>query len=157
MELQEQILQSQWKEAGFDVRVTNSANVADLVRRGNFHVSLGGLGFVSDDPSRCSVLCGRNVPTEANGFSGQNVSRVADSAHDAAWDLVNNEVDETKRMNALKAAYEITATLVPFLPTAPGLSLLVYNSARLGGVRNDGGPLGPFFDTTAWFCRAGRC
>ncbi|HEV2761315.1 MAG TPA: hypothetical protein VGV86_17280, partial [Acidimicrobiales bacterium] len=87
----------------------------------------------------------------------ENLSRLADPAHDAAWDRVNNELDPTRRMEALKAAYEITATLVPFLPTAPGLSVLVYNSSRLAGVRNDGGPMGPFFDTTAWFCRAGRC
>lgn len=157
VELQEQVLQSQWKEAGFDVQVRNAANVADLTRRGNFHVSLTGAVFVSDDPSRCSLLCSRNIPTEANGFSGQNSGRMADPALDAAWDVVNNEVDETKRMNALKAANDITATLVPFLPTGPGLSVLIYNSARLGGVRNDGGPMGPFFDTTAWFCRAGRC
>ncbi len=157
LELQQQILQSQWKEAGFDVRVNNVANPNDLIRRGSFHVSFSGATFPSDDPSRCSLLCGRNVPSEANGFSGQNLSRLADAAHDAAWDRVNNELDEAKRLDLLKAAYEVTATLVPFLPTGPGLSLLVYNSSRLGGVRNDGGPLGPFFDTTRWFCREGRC
>ena len=72
-------------------------------------------------------------------------------------DRVNNEVDVSRRMDALNAAYEITANLVPVLPTAPGLSLLVCNSSGLAGIRNDGGPVGPIFDTNAWFCRAGRC
>ena len=60
-------------------------------------------------------------------------------------------------MDALKSAYEITADLVPVLPRAPGISLLVYNSSRLADIGNDGGPTGPIFDTTTWFCRAGRC
>ncbi len=157
VQLQEEILQSQWKEAGFAMRVNNVSNQAELLRRGAFHVGFSTGSFTNDDPSRCALLCSRNIPTEANGFGGENLSRLADAAHDAAWDRVNNEVDEAKRMDALKAAYEMTATLVPSLPTAPGLSLLVYNSSRLAGVRNDGGPMGPFFDTTAWFCRTGRC
>ena len=157
VQLQEEILQSQWKEAGFEMKVSNVSNQATLLRQGAFHVSFSTASFTNDDPSRCALLCSRNVPTEANGFGGENLARVADPAHDAAWDRVNNELQPTRRMEALKAAYEITATLVPFLPTAPGLSLLVYNSSRLAGVRNDGGPTGPFFDTTTWFCRAGRC
>jgi peptide/nickel transport system substrate-binding protein len=157
VQLQEEILQSQWKEAGFDVRLYNVSNQADLLRRGAFHVSFTGGAFTNDDPSRCALLCSRNIPTEANSLAGENVSRVADAAHDAAWDRVNNEVDEARRMDALRSAYEITANLVPFLPTAPGISLLVYNSSRLAGIRNDGGPMGPFFGTTDWFCREGRC
>ena len=157
VQLQEEILQSQWKEAGFEMKVNNVSNFQDLQRRGAFHVSFTGGSFTNDDPSRCALFCSRNIPTEANGFSGENISRLADPAHDAAWDRVNNEVNDTKRLEALRTAYDITATMVPVLPTAPGLSLLVYNSSRLAGVRNDGGPMGPFFGTTEWFCRAGRC
>ena len=157
VELSQQILQSQWKEAGFDVKVNNVSNSGDLARRGAFHVTHGGGSFTNDDPSRCALLCSRNIPTEANGLAGENLSRVADAAHDAAWELVNSEVDDTKRLAALKAAYERTAELVPFLPTAPGLSVLVYNSTRLAGIHTNGGPLGPFIDSSDWFCRAGRC
>jgi peptide/nickel transport system substrate-binding protein len=157
VQLQEEILQSQWKEAGFEVKVNNVSNQLDLLRRGAFHVSFSSGAFTNDDPSRCALLCSRNIPTEPNGFGGENLSRLADPAHDTAWDLVNNEVDEAKRLKALNAAYDITARLVPFLPTAPGLSVLVYNSSRLSGIRNDGGPVGPFFGTTDWFCREGRC
>ncbi len=156
-ELQEQILQSQWKDAGFDVRVNNVANPLELFRRGAFGVGLVTDSFPSDDPSRCALLCSRNIPSEANGLSGGNFSRLADPAHDAAWDVVNSEVDEAKRLDALKTAYQITSELVPILPTGPSLSPLIYNADRIGGIRNDPGPNGPFVSTTAWFCRGGTC
>lgn len=157
VELQDQILQSQWKEAGFDTKVNNVSNPLELLRRGAFNVAFYGDTFPSDDPSRCALLCSRNIPTEANGLSGGNFARLADPAHDAAWDLVNSEVDEGKRMDAVKTAYQLTSDLLPILPTAPGVSLLVYNSSNLRGVRNDSGPSGPYLYSTDWFCRGGTC
>jgi len=155
--LQEEILQSQWKDAGFDTRMTNSANRLDLLRRGAFNVGFDADSFPSDDPSRCARLCSRNIPTEANGFNGAAFDRLADPGLDAAWDLVNSEVDDGRRAEALKAAYQITADLVPYLPTAPGLSLLLFNSSHLRGIRNDPGPFGPYAFTTSWSCRSGAC
>jgi peptide/nickel transport system substrate-binding protein len=157
VELQEQILLSQWKDAGFDPKVNNVATTNDALRRGNFHVGFYTDAFPSDDPSRCALMCSRNIPTEANGLSGANFARVSDAAHDAAWDLVNGEVDEAKRLEALKAAYQITSELLPILPTAPGLSVLVHNTSQLRGVRNDSGPNGPWLRTADWFCRGGTC
>ncbi len=157
VELQEQILQSQWKDAGFDAKVTNVSNPLELLRKGAFNAAFYSDTFPSDDPSRCALMCSRNIPTEANGLSGANFARLADPAHDAAWDQVNSEVDEAKRLDALKTAYQITSELVPILPTAPGLSLLIYNGDRLRGIHNDPGPNGPFLGTTAWFCRGGTC
>ena len=157
IELQEQILLSQWKDAGFEPKVNNVANANDALRRGNFHVGFYTDTFPSDDPSRCALMCSRNIPTEANGLSGINFARVADPAHDAAWDMVNSELDEAKRLEALKSAYQITSELLPILPTAPGLSVLVHNTSNLRGVRNDPGPIGPWLRTADWFCRGGSC
>jgi peptide/nickel transport system substrate-binding protein len=157
IELQEQLLQSQWKEAGFETRPNNVSNPLDLLRRGAFSVTFYADTFPSDDPSRCALMCSRNIPTEANALSGGNLARLADPAHDAAWDLVNSEVDEARRLEALKTAYRITSELLPILPTAPGVSVLVYNNSRLAGVRNDSGPNGPFFRSADWFCRGGTC
>ena len=123
IEVQEQILDSQWKEAGFETKITNVANPRDLALKGSFHAVMSRINFESDDPGRCSLLCSRNIPTEANSLSGQNVSRIADGAHDAGWELVNNEIDETKRRQAVVAAYRITADLMPFLPMESGLAL----------------------------------
>ncbi len=159
-ELIEQILQSQWKEAGFDVKATSAAGNAlvDSRRKGAFQVSISSVGFSTNDPSRCAVLCSRNIPTAANGFTGPNVQRIADPALDAAWDRVNSEVDEAKRLDALRQASQIMADDMPILPLAPGLQVLVYNTARLAGpIRNNIGILGPFFNINEWYCKGGRC
>jgi peptide/nickel transport system substrate-binding protein len=159
-ELMEQVLQSQWREAGFDVKIDNSSGnaLADLERKGAFQVAIANGGFSSNDPSRCGVVCSRNIPTPANGFNGQNVERIADPALDAAWDRVNTEVDDAKRVEAVRQASELLADDIPILPVAPGLQVLVYNTAKLAGpIRNNIGLLGPFFNLNEWWCKRGQC
>lgn len=159
-ELTEQILQSQWKEAGFDARIANATGnaVADSERKGVFQIAIANTGFSTNDPSRCAILCGRNIPTAANGFGGQNVLRIADPALDAAWDRVNGEVDEAKRLDAVRQASQLMADDVPLLPLAPGIQVLTYNSSKLAGpIRNNIGILGPYFNLDEWYCRAGHC
>ena len=54
------------------------------MRKGAFHVIASGGTFTNDDPSRCGVRGTRNIPVEANGYAGENASRIANPAHDAA-------------------------------------------------------------------------
>jgi peptide/nickel transport system substrate-binding protein len=159
-ELTEQILQSQWADAGFDVKTTNSAPtaVADMRAKGTFQVTIYNVGFASNDPSRCGIVCSRNIPSAANGFSGQNVERIADPALDAAWDRVNTEVDDTRRLDAVRQASQLLAEDMPVLPLAPLPQVLVYRTATLAGpIRNNVGVLGPFFNLNEWWCPDGRC
>jgi ABC-type transport system substrate-binding protein len=83
-------------------------------------------------------------------------TRIADPALDAAWDRVGTEVDDAKRLDAVKRANEMTADLVPGLPFYPGLALLVRNTSRLAGPISNNVP-SPFYNLNEWWCRAGRC
>ena len=157
-QLARQILQSQWKAAGFDVSladVSPSAQ-ADREAKGAYDAETSGFAFPSDDPGRCSFLCSRSIPSAANANSGQNVTRVADPALDAAWARVDAEVDDAKRLDAVKQADNLTADLVPGLPFAPGLATLVYSTARLAGPISNNIPY-PFFNLNEWYCRGGTC
>ena len=159
-ELMEQILQSQWREAGFETKLNNTtANaLVDLQRKGAFQVAIANGGFNSNDPSRCGVVCSRNIPTAANGFSGGNVPRIANPALDAAWDRVNTEVDDAKRLEAVRQASQLLADHMPILPVAPGLQVLVHSTAKLAGpIGNNVGILGPFFNLNEWYCKGGQC
>lgn len=140
IELQEQILMSQWKEAGFETRVNLVSNALELLRRGAFTVGFYGDTFPSDDPSRCALLCSRNIPTEANGFSGGNFTRLADPAHDAAWDVVNKEVDEAKRLEALKSAIKSRASFCPSFPPLPASPCSSTTRRASGASRTTPGP-----------------
>lgn len=159
-ELASQIFQSQWKAAGFDVTlsgVTLNART-DAETKGAYAASLGSFAFsnTGDDPGRCLFFCSTNMPSAANGFSGMDVTRIASPALDEAWSRVNSEIDDGKRLDAVRRANDVTADQVPGLPYAPGLSLLVRNTARLAGPITNNVP-SPFYNLNEWWCRDGRC
>jgi len=155
-----QILQSQWKAAGFSVNlnVQLSNTIADSQAKGTFQASLSSFAFSNyvDDPGRCLFLCSQAIPSAANGNSGMNVMRISNPALDEAWARVNSELDDARRLDAVKRANDLTADLVPMLPLYPGVALLVYNTSRLAGPVTNNVP-SPFYNLNEWWCRAGRC
>ncbi len=159
-QLVEQVLQSQWKAAGFDVTVSSltAPARADREAKANYQAGLQGFLFsnTGDDPGRCAFFCSRNIPSSANGNSGMNTTRISSPALDEAWDRVNTEVDEVKRLDAVRRANDLTADLMPGLPYAPQLAALVYNSAKIGGPVTNNVPT-PFYNLNEWYCRGGHC
>ncbi len=157
-QLVRQILQSQWKAAGFDVSLADAAPAAQADReaKGAYDADISGFAFPSDDPGRCAFLCSRSIPSAANANSGQNITRVADPALDGAWARVDAEIDDARRLDAVKVAEGLTADLVPGLPFAPGVATLVYSTARLAGPVSNNVPY-PFYNLNEWWCRGGQC
>lgn len=155
-ELTQQILQSQWKDAGFDTTARNApASVVngEWLARGTFHAAIYGISPFSPDPNRCSIFCSRNIPTEANGFQGMDVSRIASRAIDDAWGAVEKELDDAKRIDLQRRAQDALAEEVPGIPISPGVDVIVYNTAKVRGPVKVG-PLGAFSQLNEWFCKA---
>ncbi len=44
---------------------------------------------------------------------------------------------------------------MPALPISPVLDIIVYNSAKVGGVKTK--PVGAFYSLSEWYCRTGKC
>ncbi len=150
-DLTAQILQSQWKEAGFDVSIVTSSAASAEATRGNFSVGLGSWAAGSTDPELCAFFCSANIPTEANGFQGMNASRIASPALDDAWQRVNAELDPAKRKELVRRGQELLADEVPVLPLA-GLPVAYAASAS-----KVGGPLTSnpaFLRLSDWFCKS---
>ena len=158
-ELTQEILTSQWRQAGFDVTINNPAPttlLGDWHPKGTFHVSLSGFVPVTPEPNACATFCARNIPTEGNRFQGGNIRRIATPALDAAWEAVEREVDEGKRVELVRRAQDVTAEEVPGIPVSPVLDIVVYNTAKVGGpVEPD--PAGIFSRLNEWYCRADSC
>jgi len=57
---------------------------------------------------------------------------------------------------AEQRATDLTADLLPGLPIAPGLAVLVHNTARLSGPVTNNVP-SPYDNLNEWWCRDGRC
>ncbi len=158
-ELTQEILLSQWKEAGFDVTVNNTASATLLGEwhpRGTFQASITGAAPSSTEPNACGRFCSSGIPTEANRYQGGNFFRISSPELDSAWGAVAREVDAAKRVQLVRQANELLAEEVPVLPLSPVLDIVVFNSAKVGGpVSAD--PGGIFSRINEWHCRASSC
>ncbi len=158
-ELTQEILQSQWREAGFEVTVNNTASqtlLGDWHPKGTFQASITGLAPSTTDVNACGNFCTRFIPTEANRFQGGNFSRISSPALDDAWEAVARELDDGKRADLVRRANEVLAEEVPVIPLAPVLDIVAYNNVKVGGpVTTD--PGGAFSRINEWYCRASSC
>ena len=159
-ELTNQILQNQWKEAGFETTINNGPPATvngEWLPKGLYHVALVGFVPTSTDPgTHCRNFCSRYIPTEANGFQGTNLARMSSPAIDAAWGLVNLELDAAKRHDLVIKGHQILADQLPGLPIAPQLDIIVYNTSKVGGPVKAPLPLA-FTNINEWFCKGSTC
>lgn len=158
-ELEEQIIQSQWKEAGFDVTIDNSPQptlLGDRVPKGNYQVALFGLAPQSTDPGLCLRFCSMFIPSQGNGYQGGNVTRIADADLDQAWQAVEQELNVSKRLQLVHQGQQLLAQLVPVLPITGNPNLLAYNMRKAGGPISNG-PTGPFANLNQWYCVSQGC
>jgi peptide/nickel transport system substrate-binding protein len=156
-ELTEQILQSQWKEAGFEATVNNPTSavlLGEWVPKGVFQIALFGFAPGSADPNHCRNFCTKFIPTEANGYQGGDVSHLSSPAVDDAWQAVTSELDQAKRVELARRGQQALADNLPGLPISPVVDIVVYNSAKIGGLKLN--PVGAFSNLSEWYCRA-RC
>jgi peptide/nickel transport system substrate-binding protein len=155
-ELTEQILQSQWKEAGFEVTLNNAPAPTlngDWLPKGTFQIALFGIAPATTDPGTgCSSFCSKNIPSEATGYQGGNVGRMSSPAIDAAWAPVNTDLDDARRVQLVRQAQQTLADEVPVLPIAPVLDVVVYNTAKIGGPVK-APPPGAFANLNEWHCK----
>src|SRR5205807_37952 len=88
---------------------------------------------LNPDPNQCNNFCTPFIPSEANGFVGQDITRISSKAIDDAWQAVATELDDAKRVDLVRRGQQALADEVPVLPLSPVLDISVYNSAKIGG------------------------
>jgi peptide/nickel transport system substrate-binding protein len=158
-ELTEQLLQSQWKTAGFTL-TTNNTKAGTLFGewgpQGVFQISLYAQVPPSTDPGICSTFCSENIPTKDNP-SGQNWTRLASPAIDEPWKAVDKELDQSKRKDEVDKGQAALAAELPGLPIDPFPDVLIYNSAKLHGPIDHNFAFGPFVNMNDWWCTGGTC
>lgn len=154
-ELTLQILQSQWKEAGFDVTLTfekSSVLFGQDGPQGNFQVALFAQTPSSNDPSQCQTWCSKSIPSAANNNSGTNWYRINDPQLDQFFGQVDTSLDDATRIDAFHKGQDRLAELVPALPVDPFPDIIVY-SDKLGGPVGHNPAFGPWFNMNEWFLR----
>ena len=156
-ELTEQILQSQWKDAGFTLVVNNeksSVLFGQDAPKGNFVVALFAQTPADNDPNFCSIWCTKNIPSDANGNSGQNWTRLGGvAAIDDPWLAVDSELDNSKRIDEVHAGNQAIADNVPGIPLDPFPDIIVMNTAKLGGPIGHNFAYGPWWNLNEWYAK----
>lgn len=147
-ELVQQVLQSQWKAAGVDVRIRNQpARVffGETVSRRQFSSMAMFAWFSAPESVPRTTLHSTEIPTEANGWSGQNYSGFRNAAMDATIEAIETELDEGKRRALWGRLQQIYTEELPALPLWFRANPFIL-PAWLDGVR----PTGHQFPTTLW-------
>lgn len=151
-ELTEQVIQSQLKDVGIEVKISN-AEAGDLfgniLPKGDYQAGIYAQVLTSLSPGLCNLFCSTNIPTSANDFSGQNWQRVNVPALDPLLKTVDSSLDEAARKAAGKKADAIIAANVVSIPIDPLPNILLWSNKVVGPI-SDNGILGPFWNLAAW-------
>jgi peptide/nickel transport system substrate-binding protein len=118
-ELVEQVLQSQWKAAGIDIRIRNEpARVffGETVTKRKFD-SMAMFAWISSPESvPRTTLHSEEIPTEANNWSGQNYTGFKNAEMDTLLEDIELELDREKRKQLWSRLQHIYASELPALP-----------------------------------------
>ena len=117
-ELVEQVLQSQWRRIGVDIRIKNEpARVlfGQTVPHRRFDMAMYAWISAPESVPR-STLHSSEIPSEANGFAGQNAPGFKNPQMDRLIDALEVELDPAKRQALWAEAQRLYAEELPSLP-----------------------------------------
>ena len=151
-ELTEEVMQAQLKTAGFEMKIKNSSSdnlFGVAMPAGNFDLALYGSSVTGIIPGLCSQMCTSAIPTDANGSTGNNTSRVSIPAADKLLREVDNNLDDSVRKSAAKQADKILADYAVALPLDPLPDILIWNKKVVGPIADN--PItGMFWNIDQW-------
>jgi peptide/nickel transport system substrate-binding protein len=146
-ELVEQVLQSQWRQIGVESRIKNEpARVlfGDTLPHRRFELAMYAWISSPENVPR-SILHSSEIPSEANGFVGQNATGFAKPEMDRLVDALEVELDPNARKALWAEAQRLYATELPSLPLYFRSDVFILPK-WLSGVR----PTGNQSPTTLW-------
>ena len=117
-ELLEQVMQSQWRQIGVVVHLRNQpARVlfGETVRKRNFDLALFAWFSAPENVPR-SILNSGEIPTAANGYSGQNSDGYRNPEMDRLMDEIEITLDRPRRAELWHQLQQLYADTLPELP-----------------------------------------
>jgi peptide/nickel transport system substrate-binding protein len=146
-ELVEQVLQSQWKQIGVDIRIHNEpARVLFGETLPHRHFELAMYAWISaPENAPRSIFRSDEVPDAANAYAGENLGDYKNPEMDRIIDALEIELDKDKRKALWAEAQRLHATDLPSLPLFFRSDAFVLPK-WLTGLR----PTGNQYPTTLW-------
>ena len=118
-ELVEQVLQSQWRQAGVDIRIRNQpARVffGETVTKRQFSAMAMFAWISAPESVPRTTLDSDSIPTEANNWSGQNYTGFKNKEVDGLIEAIETELDREKRRAMWHRLQQIYAEDLPAIP-----------------------------------------
>ncbi|MGE5203082.1 MAG: peptide ABC transporter substrate-binding protein [Acidobacteriota bacterium] len=146
-ELLEQIMQSQWRALGVEVHLRNQpARVlfGETVRKRAYDLALFGWVSAPENVPR-STLHSHEIPSAANGYTGQNSDGFSNPEMDRLIDTIEVALDRDKRADLWHRLQQLYADTLPDLPLFFRADSYVLPK-WLAGVM----PTGNLYTTTLW-------
>jgi len=151
-ELTETVMQQQLRTAGFDMKIANQ-KASDLFGQtlpaGDYQIALFANDLTSPTPGECNIFCSSNIPTPANGNSGNNWYRVNIPQLDTLLQTVDRSLDDQTRMQDAKQADDLMAQNQVSLPLDPLPDIVIWSKNIVGPV-GDNSIEGPFWNMQDW-------
>jgi len=147
-ELVQQVLQSQWRASGIDVRIRNEAPrifFGETTRKRQYEAMAMFAWVSAPEPVPRTVLHSSEISTPENNFAGQNYTGYANPEMDELIEAIELELDEAARMDLWKRVQQIYARDLPVLPLYFRTNVHVMPT-WLEGLR----PTGHIITTTNW-------
>src|SRR5262249_40285952 len=117
-ELIQQVMQSDWRKLGIDVKIRNFA--ARVLFDNLAHRRFPAMGFFgwASAPENVprTILHSDQIPSEANHWEGQNYTGYKDPETDTLLDAIERELDREKRRALWHALQQKYAEALPVLP-----------------------------------------
>jgi peptide/nickel transport system substrate-binding protein len=145
-ELTEQILQSQLKQAGFELKSDNQeagALFGEQLPAGQFQLALYAQVSTFIVPGQCNLFCKKNIPTAANNNTGQNWTRTDIPDAEAPLQKGDTSLSQSELESSGKQADKLLAEANTSLPIDPLPNILIWKKTVVGDV-SDNPILGPF-------------
>jgi len=117
-ELLEQVMQSQWRQIGIAVHLRNQPArllFGETVRKRNFDLGLFAWFSAPENVPR-SVLNSGEIPTAANGYSGQNSDGYRNPEMDRLMEEIEITLDRPRRAELWHQLQQLYADTLPELP-----------------------------------------
>ncbi|MGF1610642.1 MAG: peptide ABC transporter substrate-binding protein [Kiloniellales bacterium] len=147
-ELVQQVLQSQWRQLGIDVRIKNQpARVffGETMKKRLFSGLAMYAWLSSPENVPRTTLHSEQIPSEANAWGGQNTPGFRNAEMDGLIDVIEIELDRAERKLLWSRLQQIYAEELPVIPLYWRAEPYVLPK-WLNGVR----PTGHQFPTTLW-------
>ncbi len=146
-ELVEQVLQSEWRKVGIDIKLKNEpARVlfGETLLHRQFQLAMYAWISSPENVPR-EIFDSTEIPSASNGYSGENLAGYKNPKMDTLLKAMEIELDPQKRKTMWAEAQKIFATDLPFLPLYLRADTFILPK-WLGGVR----PTGNQYPSSLW-------